>query len=166
MRRHFRWTSFLATAATAVNAASLAQSGSAEEQDNFDRTPVNCVSMRRIEGTQIVDDQSILFYGRDGQIFLNILEATCPTLKQNKLFRYKLTSGTRTARLCDFNAITVVDGATNTLSYNCRLGMFHPIHESEAEDLLAAPAPAYDAGNVVLEPIDVTVERKSTGDAP
>jgi hypothetical protein len=122
--------------------------------EDFDRAPVQCISMRQIEGTQIVDDQTILFYRRGGRVYMNLLEQECPTLLQNKLFSYRVTSGTRAARLCDFNAITVVDHLTQQLTYTCRLGMFHPIDEAQAEDLLSAPAPAYDSGSVVMEPVD------------
>jgi hypothetical protein len=154
MRNHHPLTSALIAAAISTPATGAAQVSDAGEEE-FDRTPVQCISMRQIEGTQIVDDQNILFYRRGGRIYLNELETRCPTLKRNKLFRYRLTSGTRTANLCDFHSITVVDGLTGTLSHTCRLGMFHPISATQAEGLLVAPDAAPGAGTAVLEPIEV-----------
>lgn len=121
----------------------------------LDRTPLSCISMSRIQRTAVIDDRTILFVGRGpGRAYVNVLEQNCPTLKANGLFRYRINSGIRTARLCDSQAITVIDRLTDSLTNNCRLGSFHPITAEEVERLLDPDG----ASSVVLEPIEAGAE--------
>jgi hypothetical protein len=135
-------------------AASLspARIATAQDDEDVDRTPVRCISMRQVESTRVVDDQTILFYRRGGIVYMNVLEQNCPTLERNRLFRYRINRGALSARLCDSDSITVVDRNTSSLTYHCRLGQFHPIDVSRAEELLLAPSPD---SKIDIEPAEV-----------
>jgi len=136
----------------AVGAAAAAQDAE-QGEETFDRTPVDCISMSQIANTEIVDDRTILFYRRGGRIYMNLLETQCPTLKSNNIFRYRVLSGVRSARLCDYHAITVVDRLTNSLTHNCRLGPFHPIDQARADELLRI-----GPGVTTTEPVELSEE--------
>jgi len=144
-------------------AAAWGQEGAAGAADArteivLDRTPLSCISMSRIQRTEVIDDRTVLFVGR-GRAYVNVLEQNCPTLKANGLFRYRINSGIRTARLCDSQAITVIDRLTDSLTTNCRLGSFHPITTEEV-DLLLDPTGAHTVTIVPIEdaPQDAAVE--------
>ena len=149
---HFVAVAAVGVATSAVTAPSAGQDDRVTDANDaiyVDRTPVSCVAMSRIERTLVLNDRAILFVGRGDRAYVNLLEADCPTLKTNGLFRYRIDSGIRTARLCSTQAITVIDRLTNTLSYTCRLGRFHPVTKILAEMLLD-PTRTY---SVEMEPI-------------
>lgn len=146
--------------AVGLTAVGSAAAQDADAEEHSDRTPVDCVSMRQIENTHVVDDRTILFYRRGGRIYMNLLESDCPTLRDNALFRYRVRSAVRTARLCDSDSITVVDRLTSSLTYNCRLGEFHPIDEARANELLrVGRAP------IATEAVELPDEDDSENDA-
>ena len=133
----------------------------AEDDIEFDREPQSCVSMSRIDRTEIVDDQTILFFQRGGRVYMNLLETNCPTLRSNGVFRYRISSGALTARLCDFHAITVMDRLSDSPTYNCKLGMFHPLLEDEAEQMLSPMTPS----PVRMEPVEAQPEEDPAPEA-
>lgn len=99
----------------------------------LDRTPVECISVSRIDQTEILDDNTILFYMRGDEIYRNHLPRRCPGLERNERFSYR----TSTSRLCDIDTVTVLEqwGARLQSGFTCALGMFHPITAEEAEEL-------------------------------
>lgn len=127
----------------------------AQDDQTDDRAPLRCISMRQIESTHVVDDQTILFYRRGGLVYMNVLDRSCPTLERNRLFRYRVNRGALSARVCDSDSITVVDLDTGSLTYHCRLGQFHPIELGRAEELLAAPR---RDDSVEIEPVELPDE--------
>lgn len=143
---------------TLASAPALSQDDETDAADTsaadsivIDRTPQSCIAMSRIRRTEVLDDRTVLFVSRTGSGYVNLLETNCPTLKLNGLFRYRVNSGIRTARLCDSQAITVIDRLTNGLTYNCRLGPFHPVSEEQVQVLLNPQIGATDG----LTPIEV-----------
>lgn len=136
--------------ADAVNA-------SASEATPFDATPQSCISMSRVRHTEVIDDYTVLFVSRSGSGYVNVLEMECPTLRENGLFRYRVNSGIRTARLCDSQAITVIDRVTNSLTHNCRLGSFYPVSKEQVQ-LLRNPG--------LSEPVEVTTIEVPPDDTP
>lgn len=96
----------------------------------------HCVSLMRIQRTDVLDDRSILFYMKGGQIYLNRLPHRCPGLRWERAFMYR----TSLSKLCDLDIITVLDnlGFGYSPGVSCGLGMFFPISEGTAKALKAA----------------------------
>jgi hypothetical protein len=105
----------------------------AQDGDEFDRTPEDCVATASIDRTKVIDDNTILFYMRGKKIFRNYLPRRCPGLERHERFMYQSRSG----RLCSVDTITVLEqwGAQLTPSFTCSLGAFQPITAEEAEDI-------------------------------
>jgi len=140
----------LTISATVASDAAHAQGG--VEDDLIVRTPEDCVILRRIDRTEVIDDSTILFHMRGGEIYRNSLERTCPDLARVKSFSYR----TSTNRLCSVDSITVFDPVSNVPGFTCLLGDFRPITAEEAE-LLAIGPDAPDDG-IEVETFDVPVE--------
>ena len=122
-----------------LSGAVLAQDDGAEaeaaeetEQDlTFDREGERCISTRAIRDTQIIDDQTILFRMRGGDVYLNNLANNCRGLRRERRFSYSPTAG----RLCDVDTIRVLEdfGGVIQEGMACGLGSFYPITEEESE---------------------------------
>ena len=131
MHRPLRYTQ-LAGALLAVGMQpSQAQDGADDEA--LDRAPERCISLNRIDRTEVIDDRTIIFHMRGGAIFLNHLARECPGLKREERFMYSPTSN----RLCDVDTVTVLEqwGFGLTRGFTCSLGPFHPISDADLEDL-------------------------------
>ena len=87
--------------------------------------PADCVSLAGLDRTEVVNDQTILFYMRGNQVYVNYLPRRCSGLNRRKAFSYK----TSLNRLCKVDLITVLDtyGSGISRGASCGLGMFHPI---------------------------------------
>lgn len=96
--------------------------------------PVHCVNLRQIDRTKVVDDKNILFYMKDDRIYRNRLPHRCAGLGFEESFMYRSTLN----QLCDVDIITVLDdiGFGFRSGISCGLGMFYPIDEDMADDLL------------------------------
>ena len=94
----------------------------------------NCVDLMRIDHTAIVDDDTILFYMNNGQVFRNDLQHRCPTLGSEERFMYRVAL----SQLCDIDVITVLSdvGFGFMPGASCGLGKFQPIDEQTADRLL------------------------------
>jgi hypothetical protein len=134
LRRRAAPTALLALALGA-GAATLSGLASAANGDAR-----NCVDLLRIDRTDVVDDGTILFRMRNGDIYRNDLRHECPTLKDREQFRYRVT----TTQLCKADIITVPLDRSVVLSPgpSCVLGDFQPIGESAAQSLLHDAAPS------------------------
>ena len=102
-------------------------------EDRFDRTPVECITVSAIDRTDVIDDQTIIFFMRGKKIFRNYLPRKCPGLERHERFAYQPTSN----RLCDIDTVTVLEqwGGRLTNGFTCPLGEFHPIPLEEIEEL-------------------------------
>ncbi len=137
-------------------AVSLLSTGTARAHDEpADATRAkHCVSLLRIDRTDIIDDSNILFYMTDGTIYRNQLPHRCPGLRRADSFMYR----TSLNQLCDLDIITVL----NSLGFgfmrgpSCGLGSFQPVTEDEVAVL--------KAGEVTPEPERVTPETESEED--
>ena len=138
-------------------------SGTAAEQDDdtiaVEELPdaVRCVPLRSIRNTDIVDDRNILFYMRDGRIYLNRLTHRCPGLRVADSFMYR----TSLSQLCNVDIITVL----NNLGFgflpgaSCGLGMFRPITADMVVALKEKPvSPEPEATEPELETGDAADE--------
>lgn len=101
----------------------------------------NCVSLPRIDRTRIVDDNTIIFYMKGGDIYVNHLPRRCPGLRVADSYLYK----TSLAELCNVDTITVLQrfgGPGFTPGPMCGLGYFEPVTPEQAKALLAEPGKA------------------------
>ena len=139
-------SAFLALMFLLSGAAVLAQEGAAEteavgetEEDlTFDREGERCISTRAIRDTQIIDDRTILFRMRGGDVYVNNLTNTCRGLRRERRFSYRPTAG----RLCDVDTIRVIESFGGVIQEGiaCGLGSFYPITGEESEPLKAEAA--------------------------
>lgn len=121
---------------TSTVVATLLSSVAARAQDDFDRTPEDCVRASRIRSTQVIDDRNILFYMRGNRAYRNELPEDCPRLAAEGRFLYERRVGQRIGRLCSVDSITVLE-SFGAVPYGatCRLGKFYPITQTEADDV-------------------------------
>lgn len=94
---------------------------------------VNCVSLSRVDRTEVIDDSTILFYMNGNDIYRNVLPHRCPGLDRQQPFMYRVT----TTQLCNVDVITVLDniGSGFMPGASCGLGKFQPISEAAAEEI-------------------------------
>jgi hypothetical protein len=112
-------------------ALGLASSGlAADRQTDAEQ----CVSLIRIDRTEVVDDRNVLFYMKNGDIYRNRLPNDCPGLEAQDAFMYR----TSLSQLCNVDIITVLTnmGFGFRPGASCGLGMFHPVKPLTAEELL------------------------------
>jgi len=93
-----------------------------------------CVRLTAIDRTRVVDRRNILFYMKNGDIYRNQLPRECPGLAFEDTFMYR----TSLNQLCNVDIITVLRniGFGFQPGISCGLGMFEPIDELTAEELL------------------------------
>lgn len=84
--------------------------------------PVSCVSLDRIERTQVHDDYTIDFHMRNNTIYRNTLPARCASLGFEQRFAYQVSTG----QLCRTDTIRVITGS-GIDGVICGLGPFVPI---------------------------------------
>ncbi len=104
-----------------------------EEEPVYDDGSVDCISLREVRTTDIVDDRNILFYTRGDVVYHNILPRRCGGLASEDRFSYKTSMG----RLCKIDMIRVLyDDPFGMREGNaCGLGMFHKITKEDAKAL-------------------------------
>lgn len=95
--------------------------------------PEHCISLTRIERTDVVDERTILFYMTGRAIYRNSLPLRCPGLVSEDRFMYRVTMN----QLCDLDVITVLYDAGFGLveGPSCGLGKFEPVTPMFAKQL-------------------------------
>lgn len=107
----------------------------------------DCLQLLRVDHSSVVDDQNILFYLKNGDIYLNHLAHPAIGLDANQPFMHETTIG----QICRNDTITVLEervfgfmrGASSTL------GSFEPIDEARAQRLMSG-----EAAPVESEPVE------------
>ena len=124
-------------------------SGYAFAQDSDDSEPVRCISLSRIDETEILDDHRILFHMRGGDAYLNELSYACPGLRPDRTLMYRTSTG----RICDVDIVTVLEnwGFSYTPAASCGLGMFTPVDDEQIEVLKGERT-----RGVTVEPVERT----------
>jgi hypothetical protein len=124
--------SWILVAAMGSTIAALATTPSFA-QDEGNNELKRCVRLQQIDHTDVVDENTILFYMRNGTIYRNNLPLRCPGLKTQDRFMYRVTL----PQLCDVDVITVLDniGGGFMPGASCGLGRFQPISEETAAEL-------------------------------
>jgi len=94
-------------------------------------TAVHCIDLIRIQRSEILDSQNMLFELTGGDLYLNRFPHPCPGLRKNDTYM------TRTSlnRLCNLDIITELNqtGFGFTPGASCGLGMFEPVTEAQVE---------------------------------
>lgn len=92
--------------------------------------PVNCVSLRNIRSTKIVDNSTIDFRMNGGKTYRNSLPYSCPGLKSEDRFSYR----TSLSQLCSVDTVRVLHDFGGRLQEGagCGLGKFQPVEKISA----------------------------------
>ncbi|HEY8518708.1 MAG TPA: DUF6491 family protein [Gammaproteobacteria bacterium] len=139
------------------------QEGRTEDVEPLDRTPQECLTVSRIDRTEVFDDRTIVFHLRGREAYRNYLPRRCPGLDRSRRFMYQVTSN----RLCDIDTITVLEqfGTRLERGFTCPLGQFHPISQEEIEELrLIRDQEA--AGDVQVEPAELPEDAEDAAAPP
>ena len=154
-------TGYRLTALLPLLAAASALGQDGEDEVAFDRTPEKCIIVSRIDQTDAIDDQNIIFEMRGNQVYRNTLPNKCPGLLRENRIAYE----TRSSRLCDIDTITVLEdfGVGFRPGFTCRLGQFVPLSEAEVEDLELKKKG--EAGQQAIETSSVELERDDAAES-
>lgn len=136
----------------------------ADDEGTFNRTPKDCVITQSIARTDILDDQTIIFYMRGKNVaYRNYLPKKCPGLKRWDRFSYTVTAG----RLCSIDMITVLEtsviGTGFDRGFTCRLGEFHPLSPEDIASLRIEKEGGPRPDSVKAEPVPPAAD---SGGAP
>ena len=95
-----------------------------------------CISLQRIQSTEVIDKQHILFRLTRHDMYVNTLSHPCPGLRPNQPYMYS----TSMSQLCSLDSITVLNQVPFgfTAGASCGLGTFEPIDEEGVKELKAA----------------------------
>ncbi len=94
----------------------------------------NCISLRSIDHTKILDDKTILFEMKGRKAYLNEMSRRCPRLAREESFMYK----TSTSQLCNVDMITVIDSFGRDWA-SCGLGKFRVLEKIKSDDAKETP---------------------------
>ena len=121
----------------------------ASAQGDEDNDPARCIRISLIDRTEIIDDRTIAFHMRGGDIYLNQLDRTCIGLDRGDPFSY----GTATGQICRNDFITIIErgGFGLQRGASCGLGMFTPTDEESLSMLKGEEEEA----EVTIESIEV-----------
>jgi hypothetical protein len=124
------------------------------QDDELDRSPRSCVSISRIRDTDIIDDESILFYMAGRRVYRNVLDRPCQGLERAGRFMYR----TRSSQLCNSDTVQALQywGQRISPGMTCFLGEFYPITREEADILKLEPDERPGLGQQVkMSPIEL-----------
>lgn len=131
----YRTTGLLA-AALCLAALDAGQAQDPQGEEERDMSAVQCVRVTNIDEIDIVNDQILIFRMRGDEVYRNDLPHSCPGLRRNDTLMYRTSVG----QLCNVDIITVLEdwGFGFAPGASCGLGMFHPINEEIADELMRA----------------------------
>jgi hypothetical protein len=112
------------------------EGGDQRESGERDMDATHCVRVQSIEKIDIVDANTLVFRMRGDEVYRNELPHECPGLRQNDTLMYRSSVG----QLCSVDIVTILDdwGFGFAPGASCGLGMFHPITEQIADELVQA----------------------------
>lgn len=85
----------------------------------------NCLHLRSIRNSRVLDDQTILFRASGKKYYVNKLPHKCARLGFEKSFLYK----TSLNQLCNVDIITVLDTTSGINGPSCGLGKFEELEK-------------------------------------
>lgn len=100
----------------------------ADDQDVEDDSK-RCINSRSIRGTEVINDNYIVFEIQGRRLFLNALPKSCTGLSKNRRFSWEIS----TRSLCARDKIRVLREGGNTVfeGRSCSLGRFRPVTYEE-----------------------------------
>ena len=147
----------LTALAAALLPAVAGSQASQDVNDTFDRTPTECIAVSAIDRTDVIDDNTIIFFMRGKKIYRNYLPKRCPGLERHDRFAYQSNGN----RLCDIDTVTVLEqwGARLSSGFTCPLGMFHPITQEDVDELkLVQQEGGRNRDAIETEPVELPPE--------
>lgn len=128
---------------------SLCPYASALSQGSENSEPLRCVSLSRIARTEVINDRTIAFHLRGGEIYLNHLRRECSGLEREGRFSYRSVN----SRLCrsDFISVLELSGFGPTRGASCSLDTFMPSDEEE----IAVLKGQEEEAEILVEEIDL-----------
>jgi len=161
----YAWVGFLLVCG--LHAASAQDSAEEGNESLASQSPERCISLNRLDRTEVIDDRTIVFHMRGGGLYLNNLDRECPGLKREERFMYSPTGN----RLCRVDTVTVLEqwGFGLTRGFTCSLGEFHPISEADLAELKRGLGEGESEGDIEIEQVDPdelegVLEREGRGD--
>ncbi|NJM49889.1 MAG: hypothetical protein HC843_02565 [Sphingomonadales bacterium] len=123
-------TYLILTAALAgggMAAAAASKTGDAEIRALGE--PKNCLNIRQIRSTHVVDENSIDFKMTNGKIYRNTMPQGCSGLRFEEAFSYRVTTG----QLCNVDIIRVLQNFGGRIEQGeaCGLGKFQQIEKAK-----------------------------------
>lgn len=93
--------------------------------------PKSCINRSQIRSTDVIDNQTIDFKMRNGDIYRNNLPNKCSGLAFEEAFSYR----TSTNQLCNVDIIRVLDNTAGRIETRgaCGLGKFQKITKTKRE---------------------------------
>lgn len=132
----------------------LAPLASVSAQGARDDQPVRCINVSRIDRTEVIDDKTIVFHMRGGDIYINHLENTCMNLAREDRFSYR----TSTRQLCAIDSISVLErsgfGIGLQRGVSCGLSEFTPADE----EIVAMLKGDIEEAEITVEELEVEDE--------
>ena len=98
----------------------------ADEIDDDDAR--NCIPLRKLTSTLVIDERNILFFMVGKTVYHNALPKQCPGLAREGRFKYTTLGNS----LCVSDSVQVLQG--DVMGRTCRLGRFRPVTR---DDILA-----------------------------
>lgn len=132
---HHRTAALLA-AVLYLAAFDAGQAQDPQAGEERDMSAVQCVRVTNIDAIDIVNDRTLIFRMRGDEVYRNDLPHSCPGMRRNDTLMYRTSVG----QLCNVDIITVLEdwGFGFAPGASCGLGMFHPITEEIADEMLRA----------------------------
>ncbi len=98
-----------------------------------EETAQRCINLRRLDRSEVLSNQAIIFHMRGDEIFINRLRYRCSGLSRRDTIMFE----TRFNQLCNLDQVTVLNemGGRFMRGASCGLGLFHPI-DKDTVDLL------------------------------
>lgn len=134
-----------------------ANTSMADEAENT--KPRNCITLRRVKSTKIVNDLNILFLTSGKTAYLNVLTEQCTGLSRYGQFQYRTTASS----LCSLDTIQILTPG-GFPGRSCPLGVFHPVNQKDALAILEGPPEQRDPEPIA--PADVEDMNEGADESP
>ena len=131
-------------AAAAIVFMAAAHGQDSDDDADFDRRAENCIWLRQLDHTEVIDDRTILFYQTGNRVYRNYLPRECPGVAREERFMYEA----RANQLCSIDTIAVLEdwgGPGLVRGVTCALGEFQRVSAAEVEEIKQAAERAEDA---------------------
>lgn len=113
-------------------ASSIADQIDLLETEEYVRTD-ECVNLRQIKRTQALGNQSMLFFMRDGTVFLNQFGNSCPRIGLPLVTSFESRFA---GRFCRLDRILISDQTFGVMG-SCNIGSFEEVTIEQAEMILS-----------------------------